>query len=96
MSDFVNNPFSSPMGQLWKLRTYPPVENHSVTAPNADTLYTTAWMDVSQEPYIFSIPDMGSRYYLMPMLDAWTDVFQVPGTRTTGEKAHFAQCLVRD
>lgn len=77
----------APMGQFWKLRTYPPVDNHSVTAPNADTLYTTAWLDVSKEPWIFSIPDMGNRYYLMPMLDGWTNVFQVPGSRTTGEKA---------
>jgi hypothetical protein len=77
----------APMGQLLKFRTYPAVDNHAVTAPNADTLYTTAWLDVSKEPWIFSIPDMSDRYYLMPMLDAWTDVFQVPGKRTTGGKA---------
>ena len=34
------------MGQILKLRNYPPVDNHTVTAPNADTLYTTAWVDV--------------------------------------------------
>ena len=77
----------APVGQLLKLRTYPPVDNHAVTAPNADTLYTTAWLDVSHEPWIFSIPDMGDRYYLMPMLSGWTDVFQVPGKRTIGGKA---------
>ena len=77
----------APMGQILKLRTYPPVDVHTVTAPNADTLYTTAWVDVSQEPWVFSIPDMGDRYYLMPMLSGWTDVFQVPGKRTTGGKA---------
>ena len=76
-----------PMGQLIKLRTYPAVDDHAVTAPNADTLYTTVWLDVSKEPWVFSIPDMGDRYYLMPMLDGWTDVFQVPGKRTTGGKA---------
>jgi hypothetical protein len=77
----------APMGQLLKLRTYPAVTNHAVTAPNADTLYTTTWLDLSKEPYIFGIPDMGDRYYLMPMLSGWTDVFQVPGKRTTGGKA---------
>jgi hypothetical protein len=76
-----------PMGQIIKFRTYPAVDDHAVTAPNADTLYTTAFIDVSKEPWVFSIPDMGDRYYLMPMLDGWTEVFQVPGKRTTGGKA---------
>ena len=77
----------APMGQLVRMRTYPPVDYHAVTAPNADTLYTTAWMDVSQEPWVLSVPDMGDRYFLLPMLSGWTDVFQVPGKRTTGGKA---------
>ncbi len=77
----------APMGQVLRLRTYPAVDNHVVTAPNADTLYTMAWLDVSKEPWVFSIPDMGDRYYLMPMLDGYTNVFQVPGKRTTGDKA---------
>jgi hypothetical protein len=77
----------APVGQMLKLRTYPAVDNHAVTAPNADTLYTTAWIDVSQEPWVLSVPDMGDRYFLLPMLSGWTDVFQVPGKRTTGGKA---------
>ncbi len=77
----------APMGQLVRMRTYPAVDYHAVTAPNADTLYTTAWIDVTNEPWIFSVPDMGDRYYLLPMLSGWTDVFQVPGKRTTGGKA---------
>jgi hypothetical protein len=77
----------APMGQLVRMRTYPAVDYHAVTAPNADTLYTTAWIDVSNEPYVLSVPDMGDRYYLLPILSGWTDVFQVPGKRTTGGKA---------
>ena len=76
----------APMGQILRFRTYPAVDNHAVTAPNADTLYTSAWFDVSKEPWILSVPDMGDRYYLLPLLDGWTDVFQVPGKRTTGDK----------
>ena len=74
----------APMGQMLKMRTYPAVDDHSVTAPNADTLYTIVWLDVSKEPWTISVPDMGDRYYLLPMLDGWTDVFAVPGKRTTG------------
>lgn len=77
----------APMGQFAKLRSYPSPADKEVTAPNADTLYTIAWLDVSKEPWILGIPDMQDRYYLMPMLDGWTEVFQVPGTRTTGTAA---------
>jgi hypothetical protein len=77
----------APMGHFARLRNYPAVEDHTVTAPNADTLYTVVWLDVSKEPWILSIPDMKDRYFLFPMLDGWTNVFQVPGKRTTGTKA---------
>lgn len=77
----------APMGQMIRMRTYPAVDNHCCAAPNADTLYTEAWLDVSQEPAIFSIPDMGDRYYIAPMLDGWSEVIDVAGTYTTGGKA---------
>jgi hypothetical protein len=77
----------APMGQFLSLRTYPSAAFRDVTAPNADTLYSTAWLDLSKEPYFLSIPDENGRYYLMPMLSGWTDVFAVPGTRTTGTRA---------
>lgn len=76
-----------PMGHLIKLREYPNASFRDVTAPNADTLYTTAFVDVGDEPWVFSFPDMDERYFLFPMLDGWTNVFQVPGARTTGEQA---------
>ncbi len=77
----------APMGNIFSARSYPDASFRDVTAPNADTLYSFAWMDLSKEPYILSIPDMRGRYFLMPMLDGWTDVFQVPGKRTTGTGA---------
>ncbi len=74
----------APMGQFVRMREYPTAEFRDVTAPNADTLYTTAWLDLGREPWVLSLPDMQDRYFLFPMLDGWTDVFQVPGKRTTG------------
>jgi hypothetical protein len=76
-----------PMGHIIKLREYPNASFRDVTAPNADTLYTTAFFDVGKEPWVLSIPDMKGRYALFPMLDGWTDVFAVPGKRTTGTDA---------
>ena len=77
----------APMGQLIKMRTYPAVDNHCCAAPNADTLYTMVWLDVSVEPWILKIPDMGNRYYIVPMLDGFSEVFKVASPPTTGSKA---------
>ena len=78
---------SAPTGQFAKLREYPNASFNAVTAPNADTLYTMVWLDVSKEPWVISIPDLKGRYALFPFLDGWTTVFQDPGKRTTGTAA---------
>jgi hypothetical protein len=76
----------APMGQFLRMRKYPDASFKDVTAPNADTLYSTAWLDLAKEPYVLNLPDLKDRFYLMPMLSGWTDVFEVPGRRTTGGK----------
>src|SRR6185437_9776052 len=73
-----------PMGTMIRAREYPDASFRDVTAPNADTLYTVSWVDLKAEPWVLTLPDAANRYYLFPMLDGWTNVFQVPGKRTTG------------
>lgn len=67
----------APMGQMIKMRNYPAVDNHCCAAPNADTLYTIAWLDVGDEPWMLSIPAMEDRYYILPLLDGFSEVFKV-------------------
>ena len=77
----------SSLNQFIHRRSFPTPADTEVVTPNADTLYSTAWLDLSKEPVMFQIPEMSQRYYLMPVLDAWTNVVYSPGSRTTGSKA---------
>ncbi len=77
----------APMGQFANLREYPSAAYRDVTAPNADTLYSNAFVDLSKEPWVISWPDMGDRYYVWEFYDAWVPVIFDPGSRTTGQKA---------
>jgi hypothetical protein len=82
---------AAPINQIGAKRTFPDDTFTTVVSPNADTLYSFAFLDLAKEPMVLSVPEMGNRYYLMEMLDAWTNVFASPGTRTTGSgKADFA------
>jgi hypothetical protein len=76
-----------PMNMFVNVPTYPPADMKLVVRPNFDTLYSVAWLDLTKEPMIVSAPDTNGRYYLLPMLDMWTDVFASPGWRTTGTQA---------
>lgn len=77
----------APVNRLTHMRDVPDENFTIVVRPNADTLYSPLTFDLSEEPLIFSVPDAGDRYYLLPFLDKWTDVFASPGTRTTGNSA---------
>jgi hypothetical protein len=76
-----------PMNTFVNVPAYPPADLKVVVRINFDTLYSIAWLDLTQEPQVISVPDTDGRFYLLPMLDMWTDVFASPGWRTTGTKA---------
>jgi hypothetical protein len=79
--------FKGPMNSFVNVREYPPATFKGVVRSNFDTLYSVSWLDMTKEPVVITAPDTDERYYLLPMLDMWTDVFASPGWRTTGTKA---------
>lgn len=80
-------PGFGPMNAFANIPEYPTAEMRTVVRPNFDTLYSSCWLDLTQGPIIVSVPDTDGRYYLLPLLDMWTDVFASPGWRTTGTAA---------
>jgi hypothetical protein len=79
--------FKGPMNTFVNVPEYPPADFKGVVRSNFDTLYSSSWLDMTKEPVVVSVPDTDGRYYLLPMLDMWSDVFASPGWRTTGTKA---------
>lgn len=77
-----------PINSIRHLRRFPDASFNSVVAPNVDTLYSVANLDLRNEPVVLHIPQSNEHFFMLPMLDAWTNVFVSPGTRTTGFAAH--------
>lgn len=80
-------PGMGPAGAFHHMRAFPDANFKSVVRPNFDTLYSSAWLDLTQGPIVMSVPETHGRYYLLPLYDMWTDAFAVPGTRTSGSDA---------
>jgi hypothetical protein len=76
-----------PMNTFTHARTFPPATFRGATHPNFDTLYSLSWLDLTKGPVVISVPDTHDRYYLLQMLDMWTNTFAGVGKRTTGTDA---------
>lgn len=76
-----------PVNEFTHVPQFPRPDTRKVIRPNADTLYSMAWIDLSKEPILIYVPDSGGRFYLLQFMDAWTETLADPGKRTTGTRA---------
>ena len=77
---------AAPPNSFKNIPAYPSADMRAVVRPNFDTLYSSAWLDLTKGPVLVSVPDTKGRYYLLPMLDMWTDVFASPGCGGRGSE----------
>lgn len=82
-------PGKATVNQVQHIREFPDHTFTDVVTPNADTLYSMAWLDLKTTPFVLSVPNTGGRYYVLQFLDAWTNVFASIGSRTTGNDKGF-------
>jgi len=82
--------YSAQVNQFIHVQYFPDHTYRNVVRPNNDTFYSTAWLDLSNEPIVPSVPDSDGRYYLMPFMDASTNVFASVGKLATGtQEGHY-------
>jgi hypothetical protein len=74
----------APMNQFGHKTAFPDARTPDARWPSTDTLYSSMWFDVTNQPLIVRVPDAGNRYYVLSLMDMWTDVFGSRGTRTNG------------
>jgi len=75
-------------GQFNHMQSAPTPPFRIVVAPNGDTRYSSAWVDVSAEPQILHVPDAGGRYFVAQIMDMWTDVIADPTPRLANSAPH--------
>ena len=58
----------------------------TIVFPNVDTTYTVGRLDLAAGPLVIDVPDTGGRYYVIQLLDAYSNTFAYIGRRTTGTR----------
>jgi len=60
----------------------------NIVAPNNDTLYSSTWLDLANEPLVLSVPEIKDRrYYVFQMVNMFNYNFGYVGSRATGYAA---------
>jgi len=81
---------AAPLNQFGKQTQFPDSSFNAVVLPSTSTLYTSAFLNLSQEPMILSLPDFADRFFLMQIFDAWSNVYRKsPGTRLESPKGDY-------
>jgi hypothetical protein len=76
-----------PANQLISIAALANPSARAVVLPNNDTTYTTGRLDLSGGPVVLDVPDTAGRYYVVQLLDAYSNTLAYVGRRTTGTRS---------
>lgn len=86
MEDMIKN--RAPINRFYYSDTLASPAYRDIVTPNSDTLYMSAWLDVSDTPVWLTVPaNPQNRYYTVQMLDAYTNTFRNVSNRSTKQQA---------
>lgn len=69
-----------PVNQFNPVRELTDPNDRSVVAPNYDTLYSIAWLNLKKQPQIIHVPKVKDRYFVIPLMSPYTEDFKNLGT----------------
>jgi hypothetical protein len=87
LTDFTRQVSGVPNNVFVHGHKFPDHTSRLVVAPNNDTNYSSAFLDLGDDAVVVTIPDTKDRYFVVPLMDAWTNVFASFGKRNTGTHA---------
>jgi hypothetical protein len=76
-----------PENQLVSIAALTDPTVRTVVLPNHDTTYTVGRLQLAGGPRVLDVPDTAGRYYVIQLLDAYSNTFAYVGRRTTGTRA---------
>ena len=79
--DTNNTPYAA-LNQFWHARHVVDASYREGNSPQSDTLYSAAWLDLTREPVILSVPAVTGRYYSFELASMDSDNFETISTRT--------------
>jgi DNA sulfur modification protein DndE len=89
--DAVTKLAAAPLNQFGKELVLPNASFDAVVLPSTSTLYASSFLDLCKEPVILHIPNMNGRFFILQMLDGWTEVStQSPGSRLQSQEGDYA------
>ena len=89
--DAITKPGRAPLNQFAKETSLPTSAFKDVVLPSTTTLYASSFLNLQAEPVILHIPKIENRFFLLQMLDGWTNVSpESPGSRLNSQEGDYA------